>query len=148
MCPRRGEAGGLPSGRDGLLQSGYPRVDLPGLHVRPLNPLGVPVLQGIRHLLEHGGRLVEDGVGGILDHALGVDREQRVDKQGDTTADQRFQESIDREASARGRVGEHDDHRRDGGLIHAEPSPAQKHGHRHRQHHEDPGLHGPDTYDG
>jgi hypothetical protein len=146
MCPRllrRGETGGLPPGRDGLLQSGHPRVDLPGLHVRPLGPLGVTVFESIRHLLEHGCRLGEDRVRGILDHALGVDREQSVDKQGGTTADQRFQKAFDREAGGRGREGNHDDHRRDGGLLHADISPAQEHGQTHRQQHHRSGLQSP-----
>ena len=96
--PRRGEARGLLAGRDGLLQSGHPCVDLPGFHVRALSPPGVSVLEGISHLFEHGCRLVEERVGGVFDHTLGVDGDQRVDKQGGATADQRLQEAIDRES--------------------------------------------------
>ena len=36
--PGRGEAGGLPAGRDGLFQSAHPRVDLPGHRVSPSGP--------------------------------------------------------------------------------------------------------------
>ena len=73
--PWRGEAGGLTSGRDRLLQPGHPRVDLPSLHVRSLGTPGVAGVEGVRHLFEHGCRLLEDQVRGVLDHALWVDRE-------------------------------------------------------------------------
>jgi hypothetical protein len=73
-----GEACGLPAGRDGLLQPADPGVDLACLKVGVLGAFCVAALQSASHLFQHGRRIVEEGVGGLFHHALGVDGEQGV----------------------------------------------------------------------
>ena len=93
-APGWGEPGRLLAGRDGFFQPAHARVDLAGLDVGALGSLGVPVLQRASHLSEHLHRLLEEGMGGLLYHALGVDGEQGVYQQGGAAPDQRLKKAL------------------------------------------------------
>jgi hypothetical protein len=143
----RGEPGRLPARRDGFLQPGYARIDLAGLHVGVLGAFGVAAIECAGHLFEHGHRFLEEGVGSLFDHTLGVDREKGIYEQGGAAPDQGLQKPLQRKAGIRGVEGDHDDHRRDGGLFDADLFAPQEHGQGHGQGHYESGLQSTDPDD-
>ena len=130
---RRGEAGGLPADVEGLVELARELVDRPAALERGLDAGAVAVGERVGDVVEHGGELAQDGLGGLPDEPDRVHGEdERAGGQRDAAADQRVDGAGEGDAVV-GRLQRRDERGGDRGLLGEHVARAEQQRDRHRE---------------